>query len=106
MNTIEFLRQYRFGEYAIFDFVISFVGIYLLSPLLSKLFLTLGIKIPKVNWLYLTIPISILAHLLVGEITPMTRNFIESNGHAFLKVVVIVLFVLGMRGIKIIKRKA
>lgn len=50
MILIEFLRQFRFGGYAIFDFVIAFLGIYLLSPLLSKIFLKFRIDIPKQNW--------------------------------------------------------
>jgi len=76
MITIEYLRQFRFGEYAILDFAVSFLGIYLLSPLLSKTFLKINVEIPKKNWLYLTLPISIIAHLIVGTITPMTKSFI------------------------------
>lgn len=72
MTTIEFLRQFKLGEYAIFDLVASFFGIYLLSPFLSKIFKKIRLDIPKVNWLYLTLPIGILAHILVGNITPMT----------------------------------
>ncbi len=105
MNTIEFLRQFRIGEYAIFDFAASFLGIYLIAPLLSKLFLKLRLDIPKHNWLLLALPISILIHLLFGNITPMTANFISINGHYLLKALIILLLAAGIRGIKVVKKK-
>ncbi|OGH93830.1 MAG: hypothetical protein A2538_03060 [Candidatus Magasanikbacteria bacterium RIFOXYD2_FULL_41_14] len=77
---------------------------YLLSPLLTKLFLKINIKIPKLNWIFLTLPIGILVHLLVGKITPMTTNFLNTNSHYFLKIVVLMSLALGLRGIKIIKK--
>jgi len=104
MTTIEFLRQFRIGGYAIFDFVVAFLGIYLLSPLLSKIFLKFKIIIPKSNWVFLTLPIGILAHLIVGNITPMTRNFIDINGHYILKILILILLFFGLRNIKIIKK--
>lgn len=104
MIPIEFLRQFRFSGYAIFDFAATFLGIYLLSPLLSKVFLKLRIDIPKQNWLFLTLPISIFAHLLVGKITPMTKNFIDIHSHYVLKILILSLLIIGIRNIKIIKK--
>jgi len=104
MTTIEFLRQFRIGGYAIFDFAVSFLGIYLLSPLLSKGFLKLRVKVPKWNWLFLTLPISILIHVLVWNITPMTKNFLDLNGHYILKTVILVSLFFGIKGMKIIKK--
>lgn len=103
MNTIEFLRQFRLGGYAIFDFAASFLGIYLLSPLLEKFFAKIGIKIPRKSWLYFTLPIAIIAHLLVGNITPMTHDFIDIHGHYFLKIIILILFILGVINIKTTK---
>lgn len=103
MFSIEFLRQFRIGGYAVFDFAVSFLGMYLLAPLLSKIFLKLRIDIPKRNWLFLTVPISVAAHLLVGTITPMTRNFFDPNGHYILKIVVLGLLFFGLQNIKIVK---
>ena len=102
--TIEFLRQFKIGEYAIFDLSISFLGIYLISPLLSKIFLKIGLKIPKYNWLYLTLPFSILIHLLFGRITPMTKYFIDFHGHYLLKLLIISPVFLGLRGISRVKK--
>lgn len=103
MIPIEFLRQFRFGGYAIFDFAVAFLGIYLLSPLLSKIFLKLRIDIPKQNWLFLTLPISIFAHLLVGKITPMTKDFIDIHNHYILKILILSLLIFGIKGVKIVK---
>lgn len=105
MIPIEFFRQFRVGGYAIFDIALAFLGIYLLSPLLSRLFLKVKINIPKKNWLFLTLPIGIIAHLAVGRITPMTENFININDHYVLKILIITLLILGLRGVKIIKKE-
>ena len=104
MTTIEFLRQFRILDYAIFDFAASFLGIYLLSPLLSKLFIKLRLDIPKKNWLFLTLPIGTLAHILVGNITPMTSDILNIHDHYILKIIMLILLFFGIRGIKIIKK--
>jgi len=100
---IENLRLYRIGEYAIFDLVTAFLGMYLLSPLLSWLFRQVKIDIPKQNWLFLTLPISILVHLLVNNKTLMAKNFLDLQGNFILKILILGLLVLGLRGIKITK---
>lgn len=105
MIPIEFFRQFRISEYAVFDFAAAFLGIYLLSPLLSKMFLKLRINVPKQSWLFLTLPISIAAHLIFGNMTPMTKNFLDIHGHYFLKILIVGLLILGLRNIKIIKKK-
>jgi hypothetical protein len=104
MISIEFLRQFRIGGYAVFDFVVAFGGIYLLSSLLSKVFLKIGVNIPKINWIFLTLPIGITTHLLIGRMTPMTKNFIDLHGHYILKIVILILLVIGLRDIKIVKK--
>ena len=103
MIPIEFLRQFRLGGYAIFDFAIAFLGMYLLAPLLSKLFLKINIHIPRQNWLYLTLPLSIVAHLLSGHITPLTRDFINIQGHYIVKIIIIGLLFASLNNIKIKK---
>ncbi len=105
MIPIEYLRQFRFLEYAIFDFIVVFAGMYLLAPLLSKLFLKAKIEIPIKNWLFLAIPIGIIVHLLAGKMTPMTKNFINPNDHYILKAVVIWLLILWLKGIKTVPKK-
>jgi hypothetical protein len=104
MVPIEFLRQFRLGDYAIFDFAAAFLGIYLLAPLLSKIFSKLRVEIPRQNWLYLTLPLSVVFHLLSGHITPLTRDFIDFQGHYLVKIVILALLVPGLNDIKIIKK--
>ena len=105
MFSLENLRKFKIFDFAVIDFVVAFAAMYLLAPLLSKLFLKIGLDIPKQNWLYLTIPISILIHILVGNITPMTKNFLDLRGHYVLKAIVLGLVILGLMGIKIVEKK-
>lgn len=106
MFSVEYLRSFKLGEYAIFDLVLSFLGIYLLAPLLSKIFKKLRLDIPKISWILFTLPIGILVHLLVGNITPMTHNFFEPNGNYGLKVFVLVCLLVGLSRIKIIRKSS
>jgi len=105
MNPIEFLRQFRVGEYAVFDMVAAFGGMYLLAPWLSRLLLRLGIVFPKLNFVILALPIGILVHVLVGSMTPMTKAFLDPGGHYTIKIVSMVLLILGCRGVKGVKQR-
>ena len=105
MDSITYLRQFRLTGYAVFDFAAAFLGIFLLSPVLSKLARKTGLEIPRTNWLYLTLPIGIVTHLMIGKITPLTKNFIDIHGHYFLKAVMIGLTLLGLRNIKRVGRR-
>lgn len=100
METIAYLRQFRAAGYALFDLAAAFLGMFLLSPVLSKIFRKAGLEIPKVNWVYLTLPLGVAAHLIVGKITPLTKDFIDLRGHYLLKIVTIALLFLGLRNIK------
>ena len=104
MTTLEFLRHFRIAGYAIFDIVVSFSGIYLLSGFLTKIFSKIRISVPKINWVYLTLPIGIITHLIFGQLTPMTKNFLDIHSHYILKIIIIGFIILGLRGIKIIKK--
>lgn len=103
MGIIAYLRTFRFGEYAIFDFAVSFIAVYLLAPNLSRLGRKINLDIPRRAWLYLTLPISVVAHLIVATYTPMTVNFLDPRGHYLLKVVMVGLIVLGVKDIKKIR---
>ncbi len=103
MNSLDYLRQFKIGGFAIFDFTVSFLGMALLAPLLSHLFKKFGILVPKKNWVILTLPIGVLAHLLFGFNTPLTSDFLDLNGHYLSKVVVVGCCVLGSLGIRRVK---
>jgi len=89
------------GGYAVFDLVVSFLGVYLLAPGLSKLFFKIGIIIPKENWLFLTLPLGILIHALVETNTLMTKNFFQLQSNYGLKLIILTLIILGLRGIRL-----
>jgi len=42
----------------------------------------------------------IVTHLVIGKITPLTKDFIDLHGHCILKVLMIGLLFLGLRNIK------
>ena len=100
MTTLEYLRHFHLFGYAIFDLTLSFLGMYLLSGRLSKLFKKINIIIPKINWVYLTLPIGIFVHILVFTITPMTRDFLSIDSHYILKIVILAFLILGLKGIR------
>lgn len=103
MVTIEFLRSFKIGEYAIFDLATSFLGVFILSPLLTRLFRLIHLEIPLSSWMLFTLPLGLLTHLLIGKMTPMTKYFLDPSGHYLLKVFIVIIFILGVAGIKIIK---
>ncbi len=104
MFSIEYLRQFRIAEYAIFDFAAAFLGILLLSPLLSYLCRYIRLDVPKRTWIFWTLPIGVLSHLLVGSITPMTRDLLDIHDHYILKILLLTLIFLGIKGIRIIRK--
>lgn len=104
MDVISFLRQFRVGEYAVFDFVVSFLAMYLLAPLLSKGFQKIRVQISRRGWMLFTLPLSMVIHLTVGRITPLTAQFLDLRGHVIVKVVMVVLFVMGLLQTKIVRK--
>jgi len=103
MNLFEALRQFRILDLAIFDFVLAFGGVYLLAPILSKLFLKLGLDIPKLSWMLFVPFIGIIAHLLVGRGTPLTHDFLDISGHYLEKILILGPFFIGLKFIKSVK---
>ena len=103
MGFITFLRQYRIFNFAIFDLTLAFLGMYLIAPLLSRLMRMIGVNVPEINWVILALPIGVIVHLLLHTMTPMTKNFIDPSDHIILKIVIIVLFILGLQGVSLIK---
>lgn len=100
MFDLQYLRHFRFEGYAIFDLTVSFLGMAILAPFLTKLCAKLGIRVPWVNWVWLTLPIGIVTHIIVGQMTPMTRQFLNPNGDYVLKAIIMVMLALGLVGIK------
>jgi hypothetical protein len=78
MLTIEWLRQFRIGPFAIFDTIGAFLGIWLLAPLLSWITKKFKIKTERVQWLLLTLPLSVISHFIIGQQTPLIEMLLAS----------------------------
>ncbi len=106
MHALAFLRQFRIANFAVFDFAISFVAVYFLSPLLTKPFAKWGAYVPRKSWLYFTVPLAILVHVLTRTQTPLTRQFLDPSAHYLVKIIVLALFLLGLRGVRKSSRRS
>lgn len=100
MGFIEVLRQFRVGSFTVFDTLLAYIGIFLVAPLLSKLFAKINIYISRSNWLWLTLPIGVMFHLIFQQKTPFTRMFLDPNGFYIEKIVILFMFYMGLRHIR------
>lgn len=100
MNTITFLRQFRVADIALFDLTISYVGVYLLSPFLSKRMLKFHLVFTRKHWLWLTLPISIVVHIATKQNTALMKMSFDTHGHYIVKILLIVMTYMGLRGVK------
>jgi hypothetical protein len=73
MDTFQLLRQYRIGPFTVFDSGTAFLGVGLLSPVLSWAFRKLHIAISFLDWMLLTFPLSVLFHIIFHQNTPLMR---------------------------------
>lgn len=100
MNIISTLRQYRIGPYSIFDFVTAYLGILIISPLLKKVAARFGLNISITHWLWLTVPIGIVTHIIIRQQTLLTSQFLNPNGDYLVKVIVLFMVYMGLKDIK------
>lgn len=102
MDLLNILRQYKIGPFAIFDTVTAYLGIFLIAPLLTKLFYKIHINISRAGWLWLTLPISVIFHLVFRQNTPLMKILSDPFKFEFYLVVVVLLFMIymGLRKIK------
>jgi len=97
MTSLEFLRSFRVYKIAVFDLILSYFGIYLLSPLLIKLFKKLNIKTSKTQLLWLTLPLSIVIHLLVGQETPLTKMVLDQHDYYLVKIIILAMIFMAFK---------
>jgi hypothetical protein len=98
---IVYLRSFKVGPFAIFDLVVSYVGIYLIAPLLSWVLSLVGLKADRAAWLWLTLPLAILFHLIFNQNTPLSKMVLSPNSGWLAKVVLVVMLVVGISQIRI-----
>ena len=97
MDTLTLLRQFRIGPFAIFDTVLSYVGVVLLSPLLSKLFTLLHVSIPKTSWLWWTLPLAVVFHLLFSQDTPLMEILSQPLGFVGVGAILVFMIYMGVK---------
>lgn len=97
MITVEYLRSFRIGEFAIFDFTLAYLGVYLLVPMLNKIILPTKRQLTHFQWLLLVLPLSIFIHLLSNNITPLTRMALDPNGEYGLKILLALMLYFGIK---------
>ena len=97
MISIEFLRQFRIGPFAIFDFVVAYGGLLLLSPIIIKLLQKVHVQMTWINIMWLVLPLSIIAHVLSGYYTPLTKMFLNPSDYYFVKILIVFMVYMGFR---------
>src|ERR1035437_3587054 len=96
MDYIAILRQFRIGPFTVFDTVTAYLGIFLIAPLLTKIFSKIHINISRAGWLWLTLPISVVFHLIFRQNTPFMKMLLNPNQFQFYLGIIIILFMIYM----------
>lgn len=73
MISLEHLRQFKIGPFAIFDTLLAYLGVLILSPVLNWLMSKLRVKVPIASWLWFTLPLSVVFHLIFNQDTPLMK---------------------------------
>lgn len=100
MDYIGILRQFRIGPFTIFDTATAYLGVFLLAPLLTKLFLKLHLYISRAKWLWLTLPISVIFHFVSHQNTPFMKMLLDPKGFYIAKIVLLFMLYMGLRNIR------
>lgn len=106
MFNINSLRQYRIGPFTLFDSVTAYLGVLILSPLLTWLFKKMHLQISVLSWLWLTLPISVLFHLFTRQNTPLMKILSQPLQYEFYIVLLVLLFMsyMGLKDINKLKK--
>lgn len=100
MDYVTMLREYRIGPFTIFDTVLAYLGILIVSPLLTKIFSLVRLKITLASWLWLTMPLSVLFHIIFRQDTPLMQILFNSDKFYIAWAVLLFMTYMGLRGIK------
>lgn len=100
MDVIGILRQFKIGSFTIFDTGTAYLGVFLLAPLLTKLFSKLHLYISRTAWLWLTLPISVIFHLVFRQHTPFMKMLLDPNGFYIAKIILLFMLYMGLKNIK------
>lgn len=100
MITIETLRSVRIGPFTVFDTATAYIGVFLLAPLLTKLFSRYHSYISRTQWVWLTLPIAVVFHLALSLNTPFVALLFHFPS-AFIAIpLLIFMLYMGLKDIK------
>lgn len=100
MDYLSLLRQYKIGPFAIFDVVLSYIGVWLLAPLLSKLLRRLHLQVPRSAWLWLTLPVAVLFHFVFNQHTPLMKMLVDPPRSYIVIAVLLIMIFMGVKDIR------
>ena len=83
MNSIHKLRSYKIGPYAIFDFVLTFIGAYKYGP---------KVGLSPIDAMLFSLPLSVVVHKLVGRETPLTEQTL-GDGNLEVKMLMVLIMI-------------
>ena len=92
MNLVTFLRSFRIGPFAIFDFGMTYLIAYLVGPYLKRI----GIPLNREQFMWLILPLSVLIHWAVRTETPLTKMALDLHGYWIWKIILIAMIVLAV----------
>ncbi len=93
MEILDYLRSFRIGPFAIFDFTLAYGFVYFIAPYLQKM----GLRLSRAQMLWLTLPVSIMVHVAVGSMTPFTKMFLDPYGSYWVKAVIVFMVFMALR---------
>ena len=102
MDNLNFIRQFKIGPFAIFDTVISYIGLFLLAPILTKMFRIMRLEISLASWLWFVLPLSIVFHFFFSQQTPLMKLLVSSNGYIAI-IILLAMAYMGVRTIRVIR---
>lgn len=104
MEFISILRQFKIGSFAVFDIVAAYLGVFLLAPFLTKLTLLAKVSVPRVSWMWFTLPLSVVFHLAVNQNTPFMKIILD-NTKIGARLVLLAMLYMGCRQIRIVSKE-
>ena len=103
MITLEYLRDFKVGPFTMFDTTLAFVGVLIVSPILTWLVAKLNYKVPLVSWLWFTVPVSIIFHAIFQQDTPLIKILTDPHTLAFYVAIIVLVFMTYMGTINVSK---
>lgn len=84
MNTITYLRSFRIFDVAMFDYIASIIGFYIIFRIFK-------IEHSLTNYLSI-VPIAIISHVLVNQETVLNKNLFNNEVNGYKIFVLFIIF--------------